>query len=291
MQKEQMLASVVFLMILFISESYHYTALHQVSECCVNSNHSSFCLYCPGTIAISGILAYNKASGYGGRCMGVRIISLIIMGLSLIFLLVTLCNRTYRKYYLPVKMVCSLEFLLFSFTMGLLYGQLLQTLKLLPGLLLCLIGDLFMGMRHKSQKNTCFLLGTMAFALAHISFLVMLLISYPFQWADLTVVIVMPIVIKLLKKTGQFRFVKYEGMAILYSILVAGFAWKSAEIAIGTMQSADICLAAGAVCFFLSDSLIFLISFWKKRLWPLHGMEISAYYIAMCLIGLSISLR
>lgn len=223
--------------------------------------------------------------------MGVRIISLIIMGLSLIFLLVTLCNRTYRKYYLPVKMVCSLEFLLFSFTMGLLYGQLLQTLKLLPGLLLCLIGDLFMGMRHKSQKNTCFLLGTMAFALAHISFLVMLLISYPFQWADLMVVIVMPIVIKLLKQTGQFRFGKYEGMAILYSILVAGFAWKSAEIAIGTMQSADICLAAGAVCFFLSDSLIFLISFWKKRLWPLHGMEISAYYIAMCLIGLSISLR
>ena len=285
-----MLASVVFLMILFISESY-YTALQQVSECCVNSNHSSFCLYCPGAIAISGILAYNKASGYGGRCMGVRIISLIIMGLSLIFLLVTLCNRAYRKYYLPVKMVCSLEFLLFSFTMGLLYGQLLQTLKLLPGLLLCLIGDLFMGMRHKSQKNTCFLLGTMAFALAHISFLVMLLISYPFQWADLTVVIVMPIVIKLLKKTGQFRFGKYEGMAILYSILVAGFAWKSAEIAIGTMQSADICLAAGAVCFFLSDSLIFLISFWKKRLWPLHGMEISAYYIAMCLIGLSISLR
>ena len=119
----------------------------------------------------------------------------------------------------------------------------------------------------------------------------MLLISYPFQWADLTVVIVMPIVIKLLKQTGQFRFGKYEGMAILYSILVAGFAWKSAEIAIGTMQSADICLAAGAVCFFLSDSLIFLISFWKKRLWPLHGMEISAYYIAMCLIGLSISLR
>ena len=175
--------------------------------------------------------------------------------------------------------------------MGLLYGQLLQTLKLLPGLLLCLIGDLFMGMRHKSQKNTCFLLGTMAFALAHISFLVMLLISYPFQWADLTVVIVMPIVIKLLKQTGQFRFGKYEGMAILYSILVAGFAWKSAEIAIGTMQSADICLAAGAVCFFLSDSLIFLISFWKKRVWPLHGMEISAYYIAMCLIGLSISLR
>ena len=267
-----MLASVVFLMILFISESYHYTALQQVSECCVNSNHSSFCLYCPGAIAISGILAYNKASGYGGRCMGVRIISLIIMGLSLIFLLVTLCNRTYRKYYLPVKMVCSLEFLLFSFTMGLLYGQLLQTLKLLPGLLLCLIGDLFMGMRHKSQKNTCFLLGTMAFALAHISFLVMLLISYPFQWADLTVVIVMPIVIKLLKQTGQFRFGKYEGMAILYSILVAGFAWKSAEIAIGTMQSADICLAAGAVCFFLSDSLIFLISFWKKRVWPLHGM-------------------
>ena len=203
-----MLASVVFLMLLFISESYYYTALQQVSECCVNSNHSSFCLYCPGTIAISGILAYNKASGYGGRCMGVRIISLIIMGLSLIFLLVTLCNRTYRKYYLPVKMVCSLEFLLFSFTMGLLYGQLLQTLKLLPGLLLCLIGDLFMGMRHKSQKNTCFLLGTMAFALAHISFLVMLLISYPFQWADLTVVIVMPIVIKLLKKTGQFRFGK-----------------------------------------------------------------------------------
>lgn len=287
-----MLASVVFLMILFISESYYYyTALKQVSECCVNSNHSSFCLYCPGTIAISGILAYNKASGYGGRCMGVRIISLIIMGLSLIFLLVTLCNRTYRKYYLPVKMVCSLEFLLFSFTMGLLYGQLLQTLKLLPGLLLCLIGDLFMGMRHKSQKNTCFLLGTMAFALAHISFLVMLLISYPFQWADLTVVIVMPIVIKLLKQTGQFRFGKYEGMAILYSILVAGFAWKSAEIAIGTMQSADICLAAGAVCFFFSDSLIFLISFWKKRVWPLHGMEISAYYIAMCLIGLSISLR
>lgn len=223
--------------------------------------------------------------------MGVRIISLIIMGLSLIFLLVTLCNRTYRKYYLPVKMVCSLEFLLFSFTMGLLYGQLLQTLKLLPGLLLCLIGDLFMGMRHKSQKNTCFLLGTMAFALAHISFLVMLLISYPFQWADLTVVIVMPIVIKLLKQTGQFRFGKYEGMAILYSILVAGFAWKSAEIAIGTMQSADICLAAGAACFFLSDSLIFLISFWKRRVWPLHGMEISAYYIAMCLIGLSISLR
>lgn len=148
-----MLASVVFLMLLFISESYYYTALQQVSECCVNSNHSSFCLYCPGAIAISGILAYNKASGYGGRCMGVRIISLIIMGLSLIFLLVTLCNRTYRKYYLPVKMVCSLEFLLFSFTMGLLYGQLLQTLKLLPGLLLCLIGDLFMGMRHKSQKH------------------------------------------------------------------------------------------------------------------------------------------
>ena len=133
------------LMLLFIPESYYYTALQQVSECCVNSNHSSFCLYCPGTIAISGILAYNKASGYGGRCMGVRIISLIIMGLSLVFLLVTLCNRTYRKYYLPIKMVCSLEFMLLSFIMGLLSGQLLQTLKLLPGLLLCLIGDLFTG--------------------------------------------------------------------------------------------------------------------------------------------------
>lgn len=223
--------------------------------------------------------------------MGVRIGLLMIMGLSLIFLLVTLCNRTYRKYYLPAKMVCSLEFLLFSFAMGVLSGQMIWTLQLLPGLLLCLIGDLFMGLRHKSQKNTCFLLGTMSFALAHICFLVMLYVSHPFQWADLTVVVVMPIIIKLLKRTGQFRFGKYEGMAILYSILVAGFAWKSAEIAIGTMQSEDLCLAIGATFFFLSDSLIFLISFWKKRVWPLHGMEISAYYIAMCLIGLSISLR
>ena len=223
--------------------------------------------------------------------MGVRTISWIIIGLSLVFLLVTLCNRTYRKYYLPAKMICSLEFLLLSFVMGALSGQMIWTLQLSPGFLLCLIGDLLMGLRHKSQKNTCFLLGTMSFALAHICFLVMLYASHSFRWLDLIVVIAMPIVIKLLKRTGQFQFGKYEGMAILYSILVAGFAWKSTEIAMETRQNADICLAVGAAFFFLSDSLIFFISFWKKRMWPLHGMEISAYYIAMHLIGLSISLR
>lgn len=205
--------------------------------------------------------------------------------------LYTLCNRKYRKYFVLCKMLCSTMFLVMAFLMGISYGKMDFFFRMLPALLFCYLGDLLLGFHNRTRKKSYFLVGTLAFGMGHVCFLIMLYAQQPFGWCEGISVILFPTVIALLSKNQSFHFGHYKYMAMLYAILVGTFGLKSLSIAIENPVSANILMAVGGMMFLLSDGVIFLISFWKRRVWAFHGLNLVTYYLAMSFLAVSIAYR
>lgn len=205
--------------------------------------------------------------------------------------LYTLCNRKYRKYFVLCKMLCSTTFLGTALIMAGTYGKWREFLQLLPALLFCYLGDLLLGVHNKSRKSSFFLGGTASFGIAHGCFFIVLFGQQPLQGLDMVAVVLIPLFIWLLGRSKSFHFGRYQYMAMGYGALVAGFSWKCILNAVALPNTANMLMAIGGVLFFVSDSIIFLTSFWKKKVWAFHGINFVTYYMAMYVITITIAYR
>ena len=89
-----------------------------------------------------------------------------IIYVALIIALFAVCdNRFSRRYYVPLKVICSISFLVILF-INQWYSERLGLL--LWALLACFIGDLMMGLYNTYSRKQAMEIGIIAFMLGHV---------------------------------------------------------------------------------------------------------------------------
>lgn len=218
----------------------------------------------------------------------VHIGTFAVMAIAFFFLLYTLLNRKYRKWYVPIKMVNSLIFVLTLLLYAGLSGHKEKLFYLLPAFLLCFVGDLAMGLHNKYVKGKYLIAGMVFFLLGHVGF-----IAYFYTKAGISVVdFILPVVgillVWVLDKKEVLLLGKYKYPAMIYTLFVGTMASKSFHNAYLIGSSETMLLAIAGALYLVSDSLIGVMYFKKKHGWTAHGFNIATYYLAMYLIAVSV---
>lgn len=203
-------------------------------------------------------------------------------------LLYTLLNRSYRRFYVPAKMLCSSAFVITAIAMACLSFHTDRLKILLPALIFCFAGDLLLGLHNRRNQNRLLMAGAAMFALGHICFVAYMVNKAGFAASDLIIPFFGVLFAFLLTGNRQFSFGKYKAAACIYAFFVTALASKSVSVFFRTPSLSNALFAAGGVLFLVSDCLIAVLYFKKKRAWAVHGLNLGTYYLGIFLIAASL---
>ena len=210
-----------------------------------------------------------------------------IIYVALIIALFAVCdNSLSRRYYVPLKVVCSASFLVilwinqcFSQRLWLMFWALLA----------CFIGDVLMGFFNTYMRKQFITLGIIAFMLGHVG-----LLNYMCRITDHTSVLVyvLPVVVCLLlvgmKKLWHLHMGRLFVPCIIYCYFVTTMTLKAIECGANGMGE----IAAAGVMFLLSDFTILFLYFFhfsdKKNKRLVHFVNLGTYYMAILLFIFSL---
>ncbi len=210
------------------------------------------------------------------------------MGLLLYAILYTLINRSARKYYVPVKMLASTAYIVIAACLAVKSDNLAHFWILLPAFALCWAGDLFLGLHKKIVKTIILLIGTSCFMGAHLFFLIFLYGRTPFTGWDLIAPAASAVIVWFLGKSEKYDFGRFRYGAVTYAFCIGYLFGKSLVTYIADPVNSNFFFMVGALFFIISDFLILVLYFRKKRAWTVHGWNLATYYLAMYFISISI---
>lgn len=210
-----------------------------------------------------------------------------IIYVALIIALFAVCdNRFSRRYYVPLKVVCSTSFLIilclnqwYSIKLGLLFWPLLA----------CFIGDLLMGFYNTYGRKQFIAIGIIAFMLGHVG-----LLNYMCRITDNTNfwVYILPVVPCLifygLKKASHLHMGSLIVPCMIYCYFVSTMTLKALECGLNGMPI----LGFAGVLFLFSDFTILFLYFYhfkrrrNKRI--VHYVNLATYYAAILLFIFSL---
>lgn len=205
-----------------------------------------------------------------------------IIYVALIIALFAVCdNRFSRRYYVPLKVVCSISFLIilllnqfYSEKMGLLIWALLA----------CFVGDLLMGLYNTYLRKPYMALGTIAFMLGHVGFL-----NYMFRISEKTNVLVYiaPVIPCLLfigiRKWCHLHIGSLLVPCLIYCYFVSVTTLKAIQCGLDGLPI----LGFAGTLFLVSDFTIIFLYFYhfskrrNKRI--VHYINLATYYLAILL--------
>lgn len=206
-------------------------------------------------------------------------------------------TRFKKKYYAHAKGLCSILFVLGA-VLALLCGKQWQFpgltanfVLLLVALVLCMAGDVLIGLANRSKKlhKTPFLGGAASFALAHVLFCVLYYRYAPFRWYDCVLPLVLLFIMWVLEKRDLVRLKKMRPVAYIYTFMVGLMFAKSCQAALGygLVAPQGICIVAGSFLFLVSDIILLFLYFGTKRgKWTRYA-NLSTYYAGIYLIAMS----
>lgn len=220
--------------------------------------------------------------------------TLIAIYLIVLIALLAVCDNGYsKKYYVPLKTVCSASFMLIvliaamkDVAKGDWYGR-----ALIVPLSFCFIGDVFMGLYNQKRNKNHLLWGIIAFMSAHVVFLAALHIMHPIEdiWlviGALTMVLIMVAILKL----SHLHLGKMVYISLVYCFMVSLMCAKSIQFGF-TGGKATMALVGG-ILFLSSDFSILYLYFYhfkNKRLKQrVHWFNLISYYIGILFFCLSI---
>lgn len=198
-----------------------------------------------------------------------------------------------KSYYVPIKLLCSIAFVAVAGIFAVQSVNYEYFLMMLPSLLLCLLGDVFMGIFNQFHRKRYMLLGLLLFLSAHIGFLILLFHIQP-QWIlwDVLVPIVGISMVMLIIHFMRLHMGKLRIGVLIYSIFISGLLAKSVHYMIAVGSTTAICMGIGGILFFLSDFLILFLYFYhfksKKLHHMIHYLNLLTYYYGLYLFGMSI---
>lgn len=203
-------------------------------------------------------------------------------------LLTTLIYKPARNYFVFAKIAASTAFLGIAVLFWQKSGKNAWFFHILPGFLLCFLGDVCLGIYNVRRKKTFFLAGLFLFLLGHLSFLAALVTLQPLGILDVVVPMLAVLGTMGITIRKQLLLGKMKPYVYLYSFFVAMFFVKSMHIFGRMPQKMTACLALGSCLFLISDFLILFLYFAKRRPWSTHGWNLATYYYGMFFLALSI---
>ena len=205
-----------------------------------------------------------------------------IIYVALIIALFAVCdNRFSRRYYVPLKVVCSASFLVILF-LNEFYSE--KKGLLIWALLACFVGDILMGLYNTYLRKQFMLIGIIAFMLGHVGFL-----TYMSRITDKTnpLVYILPVIPCLIflymKKSFHLHIGSLFIPCLIYCYFVSTMTLKSLECGLNGQPI----LGVAGLLFLLSDFTILFLYFYHfrsrnvKRI--IHFVNLATYYIAILL--------
>ena len=210
-----------------------------------------------------------------------------IIYVALLIALFSVCdNSLSRRYYVPLKVVCSASFLVI-----LLINQWFspKLTMMFWALFACFVGDLLMGLFNTYMIKQYMALGIIAFMLGHVG-----LLNYMCRLTDTTsdLVYLLPLVaciaLVIMKKMWHLHMGRLLVPCIIYCYFVTTMSLKAIECGVSGMSE----IAAAGILFFLSDFTILFLYFYhftdKNSKKMVHFVNLATYYIAILLFVYSI---
>ncbi|MCR5154490.1 MAG: lysoplasmalogenase [Lachnospiraceae bacterium] len=223
-----------------------------------------------------------------GNFMLAHMICFFITGILYFCLLYTLLDRKVRKYYLLFKMFSSTAFMGTAVYMGLVSGNTKNLLIMLPAFVFCYLGDYFLGVHKRVVKQIYLYLGTAAFSLGHIAFITYFCVRNGFEGYELIFPILGCVFVFFISRWDKYDFGRFRGPAFVYGAVLFTMAGKAVMNEILFPSRGNLLLAIGAIFFIISDYLIMVLYFRKKKGWTIHGWNLGTYYVAMYFMAISL---
>ena len=210
-----------------------------------------------------------------------------IVYLALLIALFRVCdNSLSRRYYVPLKVVCSASFLVILWIEQFFSDKLWM---MFWALLACFVGDLLMGLYNIYMRKRFMVLGIIAFMLGHLG-----LLNYMCRITDDTssLVYILPVVVcafmVLIKKMWHLHMGSLFVPCLIYCYFVTTMTLKAIECGLSNMPE----LAAAGILFWLSDFTILFLYFYhftdKNTKRMVHYVNLATYYVAILLFIYSV---
>ena len=210
-----------------------------------------------------------------------------IIYVALLIALFSVCdNSLSRRYYVPLKVVCSASFLVilwinqcFSDKLWLLFWALLT----------CFVGDLLMGLYNTYMRKQFIVLGMIAFMLGHVGLLnYMCRITDDTSWFVYILPVAVCVALVWMKKAWHLHMGSLFIPSLIYCYFVTTMTFKAIEC--GMLGMGEI--ACAGVLFLLSDFTILFLYFFhfpdKKNKRLVHFVNLATYYMTILLFIFSL---
>nr|WP_308742974.1 lysoplasmalogenase family protein [uncultured Anaerocolumna sp.] len=231
----------------------------------------------------------------------------LLYTIPFMFLMWTISNPKYKRYYVLAKTVNSITFIAAAIYCAY-YGANIEILdSLLPALLLCLVGDIILGFYNAvcdktvkgnelsyvetntnfTAKAAIFILGLLSFAFGHGCFIYAFSKMQRLTWIDFVFPVVAIFITIGLTKLDGMNTGRFTVLIAAYSFMVAMLFSKGIHILLSQFNALNLLLSAGATLFLISDGFILFLYFYEKKAKAIHIINLATYYYGMFFIALS----
>ncbi len=211
----------------------------------------------------------------------------MLLAYSVVFALIAsvVCHTEWKKYYIWVKVLNSLAFLIVFFTSTYISGEIIQFWLMLPAFFCCFVGDILMAAYNRYRKRIQFLMGLGIFLAGHLCFVRWLAAMQAISVIDLLIPVLAVLLTWYLVSRKDVHTGKLKPFILIYAFFVAMFFVKGQHLAIISPSLSNIMIAVGSMLFLISDiSILFL--YFRKRKGPfIHLFNLATYYYAMFLLA------
>jgi len=210
-------------------------------------------------------------------------IGLLCQGLCTLFEQKGIYNRS-----LPLKLFASTMFFMVGFT-GFLIGSFeVYNLFIVLGLLFGVIGDFFLSYSNQVNRNLktkYYSVGIIAFLIGHLLYLVALLITTKNILISFVVGLVLSVllIVFILQKRKFDKFIKIFGIVYVY-VLINMMTFSVFNF-IGSYSTKSLLFMIGGILFLVSDMVIIINTFGKKKNKLVSAINLYVYFIAQLLIA------
>lgn len=213
----------------------------------------------------------------------------ILYALIFAALIGTCYHQPYQKYHPAVKFLNSLGFIFAAVYAGVVSGHTTFMLQMLPGFMLCLLGDVLLAFEDVRKSEKLFLGGLISFLTAHIAFLIVLCRISGVTWLDFVFPVLMVGIAFGLTKMENMDTKGMRLPVIVYAFFVSMLFSKAVLMGVaGGFGTREILLSAGAFLFLLSDLLLLFICFYQKKVYLNRFFNLFTYYTGLLLLAFSI---
>ncbi|QSX05015.1 hypothetical protein JYG23_09985 [Sedimentibacter sp. zth1] len=220
-----------------------------------------------------------------------QIAFLVIYTLLFSLLISTYYNNNLKRYYTLAKAINSLCFVAVALYGGINFGNTTNLYFMLPAFILCLLGDVFLGI-NATKKNTenYFILGLLSFLIAHLVFAMALNRYVKLSIYDFILPIVSVLLTYVLLNLDCMDISqKLKKYSILYSFFVALLLAKGITLSIVCGYSMkNILILLGSILFFASDFVLMFLLFYRKKHHLMGTLNLLLYYYGMLLLSFSL---